>query len=187
MAGEQWSHHELGEEPLAGRLQHLPARPEPQRLRLPEDEPHHEAEAAHLVQELVPRDERRQRHGEGRPVPGAPVPRCLSSSITCRVARPATIASWFRPKVVEWTTARSIIRVHPVEDRGAEQRRPHRDVAAGESLRDGDHVGLEPAVLVRPHLPRPARVPSGPRRPRRASRAGGRAPPRLVQYSGEAR
>ena len=31
-----------------------------------------------------------------------------SSSSTCRVARPATMASWLRENVDEWTTARSI-------------------------------------------------------------------------------
>jgi hypothetical protein len=34
--------------------------------------------------------------------------RMSSSSKACRVASPATMASWFWAKVEEWTTARSI-------------------------------------------------------------------------------
>ena len=60
-----------------------------------------------------------------KPLPVAPARSTMSSSsITWRVASPATMASWFLEKVDEWTTARSMRAVDGVEHPGRGEHAP---------------------------------------------------------------
>ena len=78
-----------------------------------------------------------------------------SSSKAWSVASPATMASWFMEKVVEWTRARSI-ELNTLSKTWAErQHGPDGDVAARQRLGHGDDVGLEAPVLVAEELAGP--------------------------------
>ena len=105
---QQRHDHHLREQPLAGRLQHRPTAAQPQRLGPAELDADHQPPPAHLVQQLVLVDERRQPLAQQLAgAPGVPATSCSSSS-TESVASPAAIACALEPKLAEWTSTRSI-------------------------------------------------------------------------------
>ena len=111
---------------------------------------------ADLGDELVPLLQLRQPFQQQRAHPRRILDQSPSSSSTCSVASPATMARLLASNVEKWIAQLSMLSTDLLEDAAPHQRGADRHEAAAQRLRQADHVGLEIPVLGGQELARAA-------------------------------